>query len=194
MALPTTNDAKSYLRIETADEDTLVGQLLARALASIEGFLGYAMTAVERVHVDYDERDNYGVQPRLHLPGPFKTEDPAPVVENADGDVVDAANYYLDPRNLRILARPYARFRNRPYSITATIGLSAHPDYASRYEAIATIAILDLVSHLYFIRNPAIVSESDEGGGTRTLTPDEIPPRIRADLMQLPGAAGMVIQ
>jgi hypothetical protein len=195
--LPTLQDAKSILRIEHADEDTLVQQLLTRAKADIEQFLGYALTAAARTHVDYSERDNYGVQPALRLPGPFKTSSPAPVVTDVNGSTIDAANYYLDDRGLRILAKAGYSFPNRPYTIVATVGLSAHPDYASRLEAVVSTAILELVAHRYLNRDPGMSSQTDEGGGTKGMggigAQEPLPGRIVNQLLMLPGASGMML-
>lgn len=191
--LPTLQDAKQLLRIEHADEDTLVQQLLSRAKADIETFLGYALTAVQTTHVDYTERDNYGVQPVLTMPGPFKTAAPAPVVTDVNGSTVDAANYYLDDRGLKIRAKPGYSFPARPYTIVATIGLSAHPDYAARYELVAATAILDLVAHRYWNRNPGVRTETDEGGGSKAYRDEAIPPEIINQIMMLPGASGMLL-
>lgn len=193
MALPTIADCKAFLRVEHAEEDTLFSSLLAKAKADIQILLGYALTAVARTHVDYAETDNYGVQPQLALPGPFLTSGPAPVVTDKDGATVNASTYYLDDRGLRLLAKPGYTFCNRPYMITATIGLSAHPDYATTHEPIASQAIIDLVAHRYHHRDPAEKSSTDEGGSTLSLHEDAIPPRIVADLMKLPGSRGMLL-
>lgn len=195
--LPTLQDAKSYLRIEHADEDTLVQQLLTRAKADIENFLGYALTAAATTHVDYTERDNYGVQPVITLPGPFKTSAPAPVVTDVNGSTVDAAQYDLDPRGLRIRAKAGYSFPARPYTIAATIGLSAHPDYASRLEPVVATAIIELVAHRYWNRNPGMSSQTDEGGGSIGMggigAQEPIPGRIINQLLALPGASGLML-
>lgn len=181
MALPTLPDVKAYLRVETTDEDVLITQLLARATADVEALLGYALTAVVRTHVDYSRPDNYGVQPRLTLPGPFKVTGPAPVVTDKDGVRVDASEYYLDDRGLRLLAKAGYSFPNRPYTIVATIGLSAHPDYAASLEAVASSAIIDLVTHRYEARDPSESLDST------------IPHRVMQSIMLLPGASGLML-
>lgn len=185
MALPTRNDAKSFLRIDTTAEDTLLDQLLARALALCERALGYPMTAASLTHVDYDE-----LRPDvLELPGPFATgEDSAPVVTDPDDEEVDADDYYLDPRRRLIRAKTGCLFASRPYTIVASVGLSAHPDYAARLEAIASVAILDAVAHLYFHRDPSTTAETDEGGSSRSVEADQIlPRRVLNTLALLPG-------
>lgn len=190
MALPTVADCKSYLRVEDADEDVLFSQLLAKAKADVEAAVGYALVAAAFTHVDYTECDTAGLPAVLRLPGPFLATGPAPVVTDKDGTTVDATTYYLDSRGGEIRGKAGTVFRNRPYTIVATVGLSAHPDYATRLEAIAAQAIIDLVAHRYQNRNPAALQEGDEGGGSKFLgtTPEAMPLRIQQDLMALPRA------
>jgi hypothetical protein len=192
--LPSRQDAKDYLRIETNAEDSLVDALLVRAQALIEGELGYPLAAVARAHTDYNEVDNYGVQPFIRLPGPFELVAPAPAVVDVDGIAVDATTYALDARGMQLRAKPGTNFNRRPYTVTATIGLDKHPDYAAKYLAIVSIAILDLVAHLYLNRNPALSSQSDEGGASTTLfggnAPSLIPPRVMDSIDLLPGRMG----
>lgn len=199
MALPTTEDAKKYLRVEHADEDIIVAQLLARSKATVETFVGYPLIAVAQTYVDYNGMYPSGAQwfggyygDLFELPGPYALS-PAPVVTDANGVVIDATTYYLDNRAGKIRAKAGGYFGMRPYTVVATIGLSAHPDYLSRLEPIAALAVLDLVAHLYQNRNPAVVSESDEAGGSVGLSPDAIPPRIRQDLLLLPCTRGLIL-
>lgn len=193
MALPTASDCKLYLRKEDASEDTLITSLLARAIAKVETFLGYALTSVSITHTDFEERENYGVRSFLQLPGPFKLTSPAPSVVDKDGVAVPTTDYDLDPRGLKIRAKLGVSFPNRPYSITATVGLSEHPDYAARLEAVVSQAIVELVAIWYWNRNPAAVRETDEGGGGREVTEDAIPQRIVDLLTSLPMPRGMLL-
>lgn len=190
MALPTVADCKSYLRKEDTSEDALLTQLLARAQAMIETFIGYRLTAVALSYTDYAQR----YRPFLQLPGPFLVAGTPPVVSDASGGVVDATSYTLDPRSgkIRWLYGPPTAIPSQPYTVVATIGLSVHPDYASSLEAVASQAIIDLVAHLYQNRNPAVVSQGDEGGGSVTLTPGWIPARIVQDLSLLPCTAHLL--
>ena len=55
-------------------------------------------------------------------------------------------------------------FGTGPYVITATVGLSAHPDYATKYEPRARALIMGLFSILYHQRNPNATQESAGGG------------------------------
>lgn len=183
MALPTLQDAKDYLRIDTTAEDGLVTALLARAKASIETWLGYPIIAASRTVVTYDRLTS---DTWISLPGPFASS-PTPVFTDTGGVTVDTSSYVLDGRSGKVRASYNGHFGPGPYTVTATIGLSAHPDYAIRLESIASTAILDLVSHYYENRNPAITADSGS-----TFSFDGIPPRIQSDLMLLPNGGWAV--
>lgn len=197
MALATVQNCKDYLKIEVTDEDGLITALLARAIAAIERELGYALTSVQRTHVDYTEKDNHGQQPVLALPGPFKTSGPAPVVTDVGGSTVDSANYTLDPLGMKIRAIFGVDFLNRPYTIVATIGLSEHPEYAPRLESIVNLAIIDLVAYLYQNRTPGVSSFAEEGGGATTYEGVGVPTRIPGGVLEwldlLPGRQGGMV-
>lgn len=188
MALPTLQDAKDYLRIDTTDEDALLTALLARSKSAIEVLIGYGMAASSVTFTDYGR---VTASPWIQLPGPFALS-PAPVVTDVDGAVVDATTYTLDQRAGKIRAkyngngissRAGAIFCSSQYTVVATIGLSAHPDYAIRLESVASSAILDLTAHYYENRYPGI---SAEGNGGVSLNPDALPQRIQEAVISLP--------
>lgn len=194
MSLPTLQDAKDYLRIQTLAENVVVTALLARAQAMVETYLGVRITAAEETVTDHTERSAraYARVTTLQLPRyPFAATNPAPVVVDAQGQTVDPATYTLEPRFGQLLGNPGVSFDNGPYAITATVGLSAHPDYATRIEPLVSAAILDLVADLYQRRNPAASNES-EGGVSVTYRPDVIPMRTQAYLAscRMVGVAG----
>ena len=183
MALPTVTDAKNYLRVEWTTEDPLFTSLLAQAQGSIETMIGYALVAVPISYIDDYSRD---AAQEIQLPGPFLTTGPAPVVTDVNGIVVDPTTYLLDNRSGKIRAKFSGWIFNAgPYTTVATIGLSAHPDYAARLEAVVSTAILDLVAHLYEQRNPS------EGLLVETVNV-AIPPRIMSDILLLPCTRGLL--
>ena len=192
MGLPTVTDAKAYCRIETADEDIIVSQLLARAKAAVETFMGYPLTAAAQTYVTYGDRF---ASSELQLPGPFLSS-PTPTVTDVNGTVVDTTTYVLDNRSGKIRSKfGDVIFGSVPYTIVATVGLSAHPDYSSRFEAVASTAILDLVAHWYQNRDPNVSSGQDEGGGSFGMSGighvDPIPPRVIQSLLLLPAVPMM---
>ena len=52
MALPTVTDLKSYLRIESNAENTLLTALLARAQGQLELWIDCPITAVSQTYID----------------------------------------------------------------------------------------------------------------------------------------------
>lgn len=194
MSLPTLQDAKDYLRIQTLAENVLVTALLARAQAMVETYLGVRITAVAETMTDHTERSEraYSRVTTLQVPRyPFATTTPAPVVVDAQGQTVDPATYTIEPRYGQIYGAPGVTFDNGPYAITATVGLSAHPDYATRLEPLVSAAILDLVADLYQRRNPAAVTEA-EGGVSVTYQSGILPARTQQMLAscRMIGVAG----
>ena len=154
MALPTTADLKSYLRIETTAEDALLAQLLARAKAMLEGWIDCPITAESQTAVDRGETLD---APLLSLVFPRR---PIGSVSLADADAtaVSASVYTVDARSGMLYAKPAEQFTNPPYTITANCGLSLRADYA-RIEPLLSEMILDLAADLYQRRTPGAGSE-----------------------------------
>jgi len=196
MGLPSIDDAKAYCRVQTTAEDAVFTSFLTRAKAKLEARLGYPLVATEREDFDFSRVSCWQSVTEIRLKGPFDEE--SLVVEDFNGDEVDADTYYYaDPRNWRIVARDGYCFDVGPYTLTADVGLDAHPDYA-RIEELATTAILELVAHWHINRNPAMASETDEGGGSISLVADAdagrgLPPRILECLTAVAVAAGETI-
>lgn len=186
MALPTLAEAKAYLRVDTSAEDTVITDLLASAQAWAESLLGFPITAEQRT-VDvpvtaYDaEYRNY-----FYLGYPVASS-PAIVITDANGDTVSSGTYTVDSRSGRVLANSGSSFSATPFSIVATVGLSAHPDYATKKEPILRSLIFGLTSILYRQRNPDVTSESAGGGESTSYEMNEIPSRLRAFVHALKG-------
>lgn len=184
MTLPTLADAKNHLRIQTTAEDAVVADLLLDAQAAVETYLGVRITAATDTMIDRPDRNMraYGrVQQLLAARYPFATSSPAPVITDSTGATVDPATYTLDGRAGLIIANPGVVFANGPYTIVASVGVSAHPEYATRLERNMRRAILDIVSDLYQRRNPGARMES-EGGVSVQYGAEIIPPRTLAYL------------
>lgn len=187
MALPTLNDAKAVLRVQTKAEDALIGQFLTRAQAIVETYIGVPIIAVADTLTDWttDAVRAYGHVTRLYLPRYPVATTPAPVLTDVDGNVILASTYVVDPRSGAIRATAGNAFDNGPFTIVATVGLSAHPNYTTTIESVVAQAILDLVADLYFRRNPNASSESDGGGFVVMYSPDMIPKRVQMALAPL---------
>ena len=162
MALPTLAEAKAYLRVETTAEDSVITDLLSSALAWAESLIGRPITAVARTFSALEAANRDGFTPAFDLPV-YPVASAALVVKDSTGDVVDVANYAIDNRLGRISGVDGYAFGAGPYVITATVGLSAHPDYATKYEPRVRALILGLTAILYHRRNPGTMTESESG-------------------------------
>ncbi len=173
MALPTGADLKTYLRIEHSAEDTLLADLILQATAWAQSLVGRPFVAVAKT-IGVDNRDA-GV---FYLGEyPVKASSPAPVITDSSGDVVDAATYALDPSTGRFTANTGSSWGVSPYQVVATVGLSAHPNYATKYEPQLRALIIGLAAVLYHHRNPGASSESS-GGVSVSYHDAEVPPQL----------------
>lgn len=154
MALPTATDLKTYLRIETTAEDTLLAALVARAKAMLEGWIDCPLTAESQTAVDRGETLD---APLLSLVFPRRPIGSVAIVD-ADGATVDATTYTVDARSGICYANPGVTFPYAPYTITCQVGLSLRADYA-RIEPLLSEMILDLAADLYQRRTPGAGSE-----------------------------------
>jgi hypothetical protein len=102
------------------------------------------------------------------------------VVTDPDGVVVDAADYSLGGATGRISAVDDFAFDEGPHAITATVGLSAHPDYATKYEPRVRALVMGLASILYHQRNPKASSESESGTSVSYDTGRALPEHLQA--------------
>ena len=154
MALPTTADLKSYLRIESTAEDTLLGLLLGRAKAMLEGWIDCPITAESQSAVDRAESLE---MPVLSLVFPRRPIGSVSLVD-AEGATVASTTYTVDARSGMLYAKAGEEFGAGPYTITAQVGLSLRADYA-RIEPLLNEMILDLAADLYQRRTPGAASE-----------------------------------
>jgi len=184
MSLPTLADAKAVLRLLTTNDDAFVTQLLTRAQAAAETLLGVRITAASDTQVIYTNESTlaYNAPPSFVLTRYPIALSPAPTITDNTGATVDASTYAIDPRTGVVRALAFGCFPSGPYTVVGNVGMSAHPDYATRIEPVLNSAILDLVADYYDRRAPGTVSESDGGGFSQTNTQLEVPPRIAARL------------
>jgi uncharacterized phiE125 gp8 family phage protein len=158
MALPTFTDLKTYLRIETTAEDTLLAALMARAKAMIEAWTDTPMTATSQTAID---RADALAMPVTSLVFPRRPCAVTAIVD-VDNVAVPVADYWVDGRSGVIYAKQGIAFPYGPYTITANVGLSLRADYAA-LEPLLTEAILDLAADLYQRRTPGASSETAAG-------------------------------
>jgi len=188
MSLPTVQNLKDHLRIMGSAENTVLTDILADAKADVEDYIGRPITAVEKSYEDEVEMDVlYGSVTRLLLPeAPVSsdTED-APVITDGDGATVSTDDYTWDYESGIVRAVEGVTFSNPPYTIVATVGLSADPDYASRIERLVRRVILELAGSMYVNRTPATVAETAGGGTSRTFVQASYAPAILGKLERL---------
>lgn len=157
MALPTVSDLKSYLRIESNAENTLLSALLARAQAQMEIWIDTPITAVSTTAVDRAETISGQVCTSLVFPQrPINT---TATIIDSDGTTVASTDYTINTASGVIYANEGYSFPYGPYTITTTCGLSLRGDYA-RIEPILSQCILDLAADLYQKRTPNAARES----------------------------------
>jgi hypothetical protein len=158
VALPTVSDLKSYLRIESTAEDTLLSALMARAKAMLEQWIDVPITAEAQTAID---RADATAVPVSSLVFPRRPCTVSAVVD-ADGVTVPATDYWVDNKSGVIYGKEGITFPFGPYTMTASCGLSLRSDYA-RLEPLLSEAILDLAADLYQRRTPGAATETAAG-------------------------------
>jgi len=179
MTLPVAADLKSYLRLETTDEDTLCDALISRAQAMIETYIGRPLVALAGL-VTVDDAITHELYGRVTtLQTDIWPIDAAAVsIVDGDGETVDPATYRVVAARGQIVGLPGTSFVHGPFTITYTAGLSTDPFYASRIEPLAGAAILDVAADLYQRRNPASTQEAAGGGVSTSYKTDTLPERV----------------
>lgn len=159
MALPTVTDLKSYLRIESNAENTLLTALLARAQAQVELWIDCPVTAVSQTYVDRAETDADRPVTSLVFP---RRPIAAVSITDVDGVTVPTTDYWVSGATGVIYAESGCSFSNGRYTITASCGLSLSQHY-TLWEPVISQCILDLAADLYQKRTPNAASETGAG-------------------------------
>lgn len=158
MALPNAADLKSYLRIESTAEDTLLAALMTRAKAMLEAWIDVPITAETQTAIDRADALDAPVRSLIFPRRPCTITS----VVDADAVTVPATDYWVDGTSGVIYAKDAVSFPYGPYTITASVGLSLRADYA-RIEPVLSEAIIDLAADLYQRRTPGAASETAAG-------------------------------
>lgn len=190
MSLVSVAECRAYVRAQTAAEDALITRFRESAIGTVQSFLRRPITAELRTFrlprpSCYTSETLilpiYPVSPRTDDSDGYE-EIAAAVLTDADAVVIEDTDYHFDERIGVFTAVTGVSFTNHPYTVVATVGLSAHPDYATIIEPIINAAILDLVADRWARRNPAATRE-DEGGGVGTsYAAVGLSPRVRDQL------------
>lgn len=164
MALPTVQDLKDYLRIETDAEDTLLAALLVRAKVMLQQWTDTPIAASARTYIDPPSEPPPLAPPLTQLVFPWRPINPdAVTVVDADGTTVDDTTYRVDARSGMLIAKRGVVFTNPPYEITAEVGFVFWDDYATLIEPLLGQVIIDLAADLYARRTPMATSETGAG-------------------------------
>jgi hypothetical protein len=180
VALPTANDLKTYLRIETNAEDTLLTALMARAKAMLEAWIDVPITAEVQTAVDRATTESMPIKSLVFPRRPIGNV----TVTDKNGSTVGAMDYSVDSIAGMIYAKEGITFPYGPYTITASCGLSLMPNYA-RWEPVISECIIDIAADLYQRRTPGASSESSAGTAITWDTSRETVARIMKTLRTL---------
>lgn len=179
MPLPTVAVLKDYLRIETTAEDGLLARLLQSAQAAVEQYLRRQIAATARTFYDVPETWVWDSATSALLIPAYPVASAGLAVTDTNGSAVASGDYRLDGRSGRVFATGGRRFGVGPYVVTATVGLSAHPDYEYLIEPVLNAAILDIASDYWDRRSPHAQQEGAGGAYKGWSTLAELPARTK---------------
>lgn len=158
MPLVTAGELKTYLRIETTAEDTLLAALVSRARAMVETWIDTPIVAEVQTAIDAADSP---IEPAPSLIFPRRPAFVTLIVDR-NGATVDASQWWQNPLSGVISGVDGYYFAYGPYTITAQVGLSLRQDYG-RLEPAINAAILDLAADLYQRRTPGAAAETASG-------------------------------
>jgi hypothetical protein len=186
MALPTLQETKNYLRIQTSAQDSVVTDLLASAKSWAESLIGRRITASCQVMGTlWATRDPFW-QSIIYLPF-FPVNATGLVLTDADGETVPADTYTVDGDAGKLVAIAPDWFSNPPYEATADVGLSAGSEYAGKEPELRAL-IIGLAAILYHQSNPNATQDSAGGGVfVSYFGANAIPPHLNTIVMSFRG-------
>lgn len=172
MAAVTVDEAKAYLRVQTADEDAVIAGLLASGQAAIDGWLGRPVYSATRSMSLGPSSANPEFMPRVLFASMYPVGSITSFTDS-EGEAVDQTQLRVDLRLGTFSYKSGQRWGRSPYTLEATVGLDLYEEFATHIEPAMRHALLDVVSDLYQRRNPAAMSER-EGGGIAVQYSDQI--------------------
>jgi hypothetical protein len=155
-------DAKRYLRLQTDEENVLLQSLINSSIAAVEAWIGRPVEARSMTFVD-SGMDLFD-RPVAKLRVPVTPIAALTSVVDDDGTALDLTRLRTDVTTGLVSYKDKSMFMNGPYTITATVGLSASPQYQFGASAAIQQAVVDVVADLYQRRNPAASREAEGGG------------------------------
>jgi len=205
---PLIDDIKTALKLSTTDL-SFDGEIAAW-IAAAESFIQYhtnvpvASTPFTDVDRTVDDQPTATFAPTTTLMVNRYPVDPAQPITVAayDGTTVDTIlasatggvsqndMFYMDYLKGVIYAVEPSdiTFGQGPYTITYNAGLACHPQWSTKYRAIAGQVVRDFCAWLSDNRNPGVASEGAGAGVMARWRDDCVPPRLRMFVRMLPGA------
>lgn len=188
--LPSTEQLKSYLRIETDRENDLLKDLLARVQGDIEFSIGKPLN-IQVGYVWYDDAVTQRIGEAVtNLMLAITPLDAATLVITAgDGSTVDATQYTVRQDLGLVVAVENFVFDAGPYTLTASVGFGTSPTYVTRELPAISSLMLDYAAFLYQQRTPGARSEGSSGTRIEYEVDDEtgLPKRVAKGIRRLRG-------
>jgi hypothetical protein len=182
MPLPSEDDIKAYLRVETDIEDDQIFAAKESAEATILQFLQVPLDSEERTFRGRYPRRGYRREPAERLVIPVVPCSTTAVITDVDGATVDASTYTIDPRFGWVDIDQFETWDKPPYQIVVSVGWEHDEDFNTAVSPLLWQVVLDLAADIYRRRNTGAIFEQSGGQVSITYTEDEIPPRPRANL------------
>jgi hypothetical protein len=188
VALIGVTECKAYCRVQGSAENAQFAIWLAAAIGSVQSYLRRPITAELRTFripqpdvwiTDTLRLPVYPVSLEVEEDSDSAGGVAALVLTDADDEIIADTDYHLDERIGVLTGVTGVSFGNYPYTVVATVGLSAHPDYALVIEPVINAAILDIVADRWNRRNPAATSESEGGGVGTSYANVGLPERVK---------------
>ena len=189
MTLVSVQECMDYCRVQTDEEEALFTRWRASAIGTIQSYLRRPIVAEERTFRLYEGTCHTGALILPVYPVSLGTENSdgyteiaAPVITDADDEIIEEADYHLDERIGVFTAVTGVSFATFPYTVVCHVGLSAHHDYDTIIEPIINTAILDIVADKWAHRNPNATNESEGGGVSTSYASNETTKRWQSEL------------
>jgi hypothetical protein len=182
MPLPSDDEIKAYLRVETDVEDDLIFAANNSAQAMVLQYLKVPLESTSRTFKGRRPRRGHREELTERLVIPVVPCATTAVITDLDGTVVDADTYTIDGRYGWVDAVRYEAFDNPPYQIVVSVGWPHDEEYGAEVDPLLYQIILDIAVDIYRRRNTGAIYEQSGGQVSITYTADDIPARPRVNL------------
>ncbi len=186
MALPSFDELKDYLKVETDEEDALIQGILDGANGWVTRYFGVPLDSDSRTFYNRWPRKGYRREPLEQITVPITPCDGSAVLTNPRTlEVVPDDTYTVDQR-AGIINTVYGEsFEDIAYTVEVSVGWDHDPDFFSVSEPVLRQAILWAGTDYYRRRNSGAEYEQSGGQVSITYTKDDVPPVLRGLLESL---------